>query len=196
MGVLEIRTWDCGNKPVDDRGHYVQVIGREQGLQASLFHLLGLETGVRLGITLERFEFSRTTLTGHRSITVPLESIASTWHGYEKPWRLASVLAACGTLLGWLPDWSASLAGFGLPQGQPVVGALFTAVGLLAATAVFRSGRCLTLGFADSNGQRMSIRFHRTQLKGMTIGDEEARRTCKVVQRLIEAKQRLRRSTG
>jgi hypothetical protein len=195
VGALQIKAWDCANKPVDDRGHYVQIIGRQGGLYGRLLHGCGLDTTVRLGVSLERLEFSEARLTGYHSRVVPLEALTATWWGIHKPWRSALAMALAFGLLGLLPDWGQLLGALGVGTLPVPLGGLLAGLGLGLAVWRFAAGRLLALGFTDNSGHCMRILFERTQLKGMTLGEEEARRMCKVVQRLVDAKQRLKRPT-
>lgn len=176
-----IESWKSGNKPVDDSGNYVHIVGRSAGLLAALLSLLRVDPRTRIAIGIERLEYKRSTLAGTQSRMIPLESISSAFYGYHKPWR------ECVAILALFGAVAASLLQD--PTGKPI------AIGVMLAGAVFATvhylfNRTLVLGFIEHSGVISGIQFKRTVVDGESIDEGAARQICKVVQRLLEARQR------
>jgi hypothetical protein len=176
-----IESWKSSNKPVDDSGNYVHIVGRSSGLLAGLLRLLRVDPRTRISIGIERLEYKRSTLAGTESRMIPLESISSAYYGHNKPWReSAAILLLFGVV-------AASLLRD--PNGLPI------ALGVLVAGAAFAGlhyllNRTLVLGFIEHSGLVSGISFKRSVVEGESIDEEAARQICKVVQRLLEARQR------
>jgi hypothetical protein len=176
-----IESWKSGTKPIDENGNYVHIVGRSSGLLAGLLSLLRVDPRTRIAIGIERLEYKRSTLAGTESRMVPLESISSAYYGYHKPWRESAAILALFALVAWVVMRD--------PMGWPI------AIGVLLAGAVFATvhylfNRTLVLGFIEHSGLVSGIHFKRSVVEGAHIDENAARQICKVVQRLLEARQR------
>lgn len=181
MGAFVIKSWKSGNKPVDEQGNYVHIVGRNGGLIAWLLARLRVDPTTRIAVGIERLEFTRSSLSGVQARLIPLESISSTYYGYHKPWKTAlSIVLLFGLVAGSLMREPSS----------GTIGAVVIGFGLLFAAAYYLLNRTLTLGFIEHSGVVSGIQFKRSVIEGQDIDEHEARQICKLVQRLLEARQR------
>jgi len=60
----------------------------------------------------------------------------------------------------------------------------------VAALLYYFLNRTLTLGFVEASGVISGIRFKRSVIENLDINQEQAKRVCVIVQRLIEAKEK------
>ena len=193
VGIVKIRSWACASKPVNERGHYIQIVGQRADLGGWVLGLLGVDTQVSLAVGLDRVEFSRADWTGHKARILPLERMEVAWYGYDKPWLSSLLMLLAATALALGLDWSAWISGLGFGRTQGPWGLLPFSIGLLVALMNYASGRALVLGLRTTGRQSLKLRFQRTALKGVEINEDEARRVCKVLHRLMDAKLRTRR---
>ena len=141
-----------------------------------------------LKVGLDRIEFTSASLAGIESRLIPLQSICSSYYGYHKPWKQAlSIWVAfvfVGTSIG-----SAMAEGSGQSAGlMPLLAS--AGLGLVAALLYYFLNRTLTLGFVEASGVISGIRFKRSVIENLDVNQEQAKRVCIIVQRLIEAKER------
>jgi len=176
-----IESWKSGNRPVDATGNYVHIVARGSGLLAWLLSLLKVESTTRVSIGIERLEFVRRTWNGTESRMIPLESISSAYYGENRPVpeSIAILLVFAG--VAWVLQQD--------PLGTSLA-ATVLAVGLLFAGAYHHFNRSVVLGFVETSGVVSRILFQPSQVDGEQIDEHAARQICKVVQRLLEARQR------
>src|SRR5450830_1167698 len=161
MSALVIKAWQVDSKPIDQYQNFVRISGRKGGLVAWVLSLMGIDPVTTIRVGLDRIEFKSASLAGIESRLIPLQSICSSYYGYHKPWKQA------------LSIWVA-----------------FAATGLVAALLYYFLNRTLTLGFVEDSGVINGIRFKRSMIENLDINQQQAKRVCIVVQRLIEAKEK------
>jgi hypothetical protein len=188
MSALVIKAWQVDSKPIDRYQNFVRISGRKGGLVAWALSLMGIDPVTTIRVGLDRIEFKTASLAGIESRLIPLQSICSSYYGYHKPWKQAlSIWVAfvfVGTSIG-----SAMAEGRGQSAGlMPLLAS--AAIGLVAALLYYFLNRTLTLGFVEASGVINGIRFKRSMIENLDINQQQAKRVCIVVQRLIEAKEK------
>lgn len=188
MSAWVIKAWQAESKPIDQHQNFVRITGREGGLIAWVLSLMRIDPVTTIMVGLDRIEFTSASLAGIESRLIPLQSICSSYYGYHKPWKQAlSIWVAfvfVGTSIG-----SAMAEGSGQSAGlMPLLAS--AGLGLVAALLYYFLNRTLTLGFVEASGVISGIRFKRSVIENLDINQEQAKRVCIIVQRLIEAKER------
>lgn len=180
MSDYVIKYWRYGSKPVDEHGNYVHVFGQRAGLWATLMPLMGIDPAVKLLVGLERAEYRCAALSGAKIHMIPLEQISSCYFGHHKPLGAALALLGVFTVL-------AALAG---SQFDLIAGLGLFIVGLVLGALLYLRGSRLVLGLRERSGKVHEFRFARTTLESVDINEQQARQINKVIQRLIDAKQK------
>lgn len=177
MGTLVLKKWSAKNEFVDQEGNYVFITGREGGLIAWILALVGVDPTTTIKVSLNRVEFSQASLAGTNHRMIPLQGVCSTFYGYHKPWKEALgifiVLAFLFSFVGKAANSSGVLI-FG------------TLISIAIALAYYFLNRTLTLGFIENSGVPSSIKFKRSVIENIDVGEEQARYVCEVTQALIE----------
>lgn len=181
MKVYVIKSWRCGQRPVDDEGHYVHIVGRRRGLLSRWLFQHRLAPTVRLAIGIERLELTQSSLWGHWGTLVPLENIASSYYGHERPWGMVLAIALLFGLVA---------APLMVEHSNQLLGVGVALLGLLFAAGYGLMARTLVLGFVTTGGQVCRLRFRKSVIDGTEIDENQARLVCKLVQRVLEARQR------
>jgi len=188
MSALVIKAWRADSKPIDQHQNFVRITGREGGLIAWLLSLMRIDPVTTIKVGLDRIEFTSASLAGIESRLIPLQSICSSYYGYHKPWKQALSMWVAFVLVGTSMA-SAIAEGNGQSAGlMPLLAS--AATGLVAALLYYFLNRTLTLGFVEASGVISGIRFKRSVIENLDINQEQAKRVCVIVQRLIEAKEK------
>lgn len=188
MSALVIKAWKAESKPIDQHQNFVRITGREGGLIAWVLSLMRIDPVTTIKVGLDRIEFSSASLAGIESRLIPLQNICSSYYGYHKPWKQAVSILVAFVFIG---STIASALADGNPQGASPTPVLASVVaGLVAALLYYFLNRTLTLGFVETSGVVSGIRFKRSVIENLDINQEQAKRVCIIVQRLIEAKEK------
>ena len=188
MSALVIKAWKAESKPIDQHQNFVRITGREGGLIAWVLSLMRIDPVTTIKVGLDRIEFSSASLAGIESRLIPLQNICSSYYGYHKPWKQAVSILVAFVFIG---STIASALADGNPQGTSATPVLASVVaGLVAALLYYFLNRTLTLGFVETSGVISGIRFKRSVIENLDINQEQAKRVCIIVQRLIEAKEK------
>lgn len=188
MSALVIKAWKAESKPIDQHQNFVRITGREGGLIAWMLSLMRIDPVTTIKVGLDRIEFSSASLAGIESRLIPLQNICSSYYGYHKPWKQAVSILVAFVFIG---STIASALADGNPQGASATPVLASVVaGLVAALLYYFLNRTLTLGFVETSGVISGIRFKRSVIENLDINQEQAKRVCIIVQRLIEAKEK------
>jgi len=188
MSALVIKAWQVDSKPIDQYQNFVRISGRKGGLVAWVLSLMGIDPVTTIRVGLDRIEFKSASLAGIESRLIPLQSICSSYYGYHKPWKQALSMWVAFVLVGTSMA-SAIAEGRGQSAGlMPLLAS--AATGLVAALLYYFLNRTLTLGFVEDSGVINGIRFKRSMIENLDINQQQAKRVCIVVQRLIEAKEK------
>lgn len=188
MSALVIKAWKAESKPIDQHQNFVRITGREGGLIAWVLSLMRIDPVTTIKVGLDRIEFSSASLAGIESRLIPLQNICSSYYGYHKPWKQAVSILVAFVFIG---STIASALADGNPQGASATPLLASVVaGLVAALLYYFLNRTLTLGFVETSGVISGIRFKRSVIENLDINQEQAKRVCIIVQRLIEAKEK------
>ena len=188
MSALVIKAWKAESKPIDQHQNFVRITGREGGLIAWMLSLMRIDPVTTIKVGLDRIEFSSASLAGIESRLIPLQNICSSYYGYHKPWKQAVSILVAFVFIG---STIASALADGNPQGASATPLLASVVaGLVAALLYYFLNRTLTLGFVETSGVISGIRFKRSVIENLDINQEQAKRVCIIVQRLIEAKEK------
>jgi hypothetical protein len=191
MSALVIKAWQVDSKPIDRYQNFVCISGREGGPVAWMLSLMGIDPVTTIRVGLDRIEFKSASLAGIESRLIPLQSICSSYYGYHKPWKQALSIWVGFVFMG---SSIGSALAEGSPRGAglaPLLASL--AIGLVAALLYYFLNRTLTLGFVEASGVVCGIRFKRSMIEKLDINQQQAKRVCIIVQRLIEAKERAAR---
>jgi hypothetical protein len=165
MGALVIKSWAVKNEPIDSENTYIEIVGRQGGLIAWLFTLLGIDVTTKLRITSEKIEFSDSSLAGTNHRLIPLESVCSTYYGYFKPWLACLIWG-----LVFIP--------------------LTFGISVIAAMIYYFLNRRLTVGFVEDSGVINGIQFKRSVIENIDVNEEATRQVCELTEALIDFKKR------
>lgn len=176
MASLVIKQWQVSDKPVDAKGNYVNIVGREGGLVSWLLALVKIDPTTSIRVSPTRVEFSQASLSGTSHRMIPVCNVCSTFYGYYKPWKMALVI------------FLILLFVLGLLFGDAFFAKMVaTLMSLAAALAYYFLSRTLTLGFVEHSGIVSSIQFKRSVIENLDVDENQARYVCEITQFLLEA---------
>ena len=180
MGDIVIKEWKANTKPVDNSGNFVKIVGRNKGLTAWFLSLLKIDPIITITVNITCLTFTTTSLSGLETRYINLNSISSTFYSYYKPWKQAIGI----WLVIMLIVNAISVEIFKEALSTIMFYTLFAATLISILYYVFN--KTLTLGFVESSGIINSIRFKRSFIENMEINQEEAKKVCYIIQKLIE----------
>lgn len=179
MSGLVLKKWHIDSHA--ENGDAITIVGREGGLLAWILALMGIDPTTSIRVDADRVEFTSVSLSGMESRMLPLQGICSTYYGYYKPWK-----AALGILIAML------VIGYSSHSFGMLV--LFLLLGLAGAGVYYFLNRTLTLGFVEQSGVVNGIKFKRSVIENVDINAEQAKEVCKLIQTLIELKEKENRA--
>lgn len=156
--ALVIKSWTVTEAPGAD-GIYVSIVGRQEGILSWLLSVMGIDATTTLRIDRETVYFEAGSLAGFQQRVIPLSSLSSAYFGYAKPWQTA---LAIGLMLA------------------PVMG-----LGLIVGPLYYFLNKTLSLGVIENAGVLSGIEFKRSVIEGQNINEQQGRRVCAIVQRLM-----------
>lgn len=187
MAVLVLRSWKVGQTPVDKENNYISISGRESGLIAWFFTILGVTPTCTVKMGANRMEFVVSSLSGIDRRIIPLESICSTHYGYYRPiWRAIAVfMLFIATTYFVVASMRAMEVGPGWVALTLVFCVLLT---LIIPLVYYFLNRAFTLGVVETSGVTGGIRFKRSVIEGEDIEETKTAFASELMQALIEAK--------
>jgi hypothetical protein len=187
MSALVLKSWKIGTKPIDTKGNFVSIQGRESGLIAWFLSLLGVDPVTTIEVGLERIEFTSSSIAGTESRLIPLPGICSTYYGYYKPWKAAASIFLFFIFIGG-----------SISSENHSVSAFFVSliIGLVFSIIYYNYNRTLTLGFVEHSGIINGIRFKRSVIENVDVTQEQAKQVCALIQKLIEVKEKRARESS
>ena len=179
-----IKTWKA-NEQADEHGTHVEISGRDAGLLSWVMSLVGLEPTDKLVVTNKRVEFTQSSITGKKSLIIPLLKINSTFYGYTKPLKTAIAILIFFVGLAYLM-FAERMSSFNplFPAWMPWITLL---LGVVLSGVKYYFGKVLTIGFGDGQ-DRYSIEFKRSMIEQQNIDEQKAEYVCRLIQALIQHK--------
>ncbi len=156
--ALVIKSWNATETPGED-GIYVSIVGRQEGFLSWLLSVMGIDATTTLRVDRDTVYFEAGSLAGFQQRVIPLANLSSAYFGYAKPWQLALAI------------------GFVLMP--------FFGLGLILGPLYYFLNKTLSLGIIENAGVLSGIEFKRSVIEGQNINEQEARRVCTIVQRLM-----------
>lgn len=194
MSRLVIKLWQADTRPVDSDNNYVSITGRESGLIAWFFALVGIDATTRLRVGIERIEFYSSSLAGTNTTLIPLASVSSTYFGFYKPWKPALAIFILILFVG--ASISSALIDSRAAGNGIAVLLITLAFASMCAFLYYYLNRILTLGFVEFSGLVHGIKFKRSIIENVDIDEKKAESVCMIVQKLIESRQNWSSRTG
>jgi len=180
MGEKLIKEWKADIKPIDNLGNFVKIVGRNKGFIAWFLSLLKIDPIIAMYVNLTYLEFTKTSLSGLVTRYVNLNSISSTYYSYYKPWKQAIGVF----ILIMLIVIGIGTEFFTNKHLNTVLFAMLLA--FLCSIAYYGYNKTFTLGFIESSGVVNSIRFKRSVIENIEINQEQAKKVCYIIQKLID----------
>jgi len=173
-----VKSWRASNQPINQQGHYVEIIGRKAGLIAWLSALIGIDPTVRIRVGTKWYEHNRTSLAGEEVKLIPLRKVSSIFNSYYRPWREALGIFVVSVLLG-----------VGLGKANVFAAAvLVVLVGAAIALLYYFLNRPFQLFIYEIGGGKCTgVCFKRSLIENVEVNHEKVQYVCQIIQCLIEA---------
>jgi hypothetical protein len=168
-----------------NRGLFVIVAGRPQGILALILSILGLGTKVRLEVSKESVQRELTKSHLHIIDSVPLPNVASTTYGYSKQ-VVYLVLAIVTMILGVL-----GIVGIVLARGEQggmIAAAMITVLFFFASAVLllmYHLSTRLEIAIETNGGRYIGVRFRPSIIGSLTVDLKEAAQAVEIINSLI-----------
>ena len=177
-----VKSWETSYSP-NQKGEYVRISGRREGILAWLLSLVGIDPTVHIVVTAKNFSLEARTFWGYSKRTIPISRISEVRDGFMRPWLTPII------------NWIFSLACVFLFFAMLVQKGIVPATACLVPAAIFfgigyfiymyRS--FLVVGVAGFNGLLPAvIVFKPSFIEGITIDAEAAEKVGQIIQRLMD----------
>ncbi|MCX7910867.1 MAG: hypothetical protein N2505_04725 [Endomicrobia bacterium] len=184
MGLLVIKEWKAETKPLDEKNNYVRIVGRKKGFWSWLLSKFKIDPTISMFVNPSWIEFTAFSMSGNYYKYINLDEVSSTYYGFTKPWAKTISIFFTNMFL---------LIGIGYEFFREdlllfVLGSMIFS--FFVAILYYKYNKIFVLGFVASSGERNEISFKRSYIENIEINEEQAKKVCYIIQKLIEFKHR------
>jgi hypothetical protein len=176
--ALVLRSWSAATTPIDQEGHYVQIIGRRQGLWAWFLTIIGIEMTYEFRVNSRNV----TVRSGAMHSIIPLTSISSFRRGYLRPW-LSAIAIGCGVAFF-------TFVGMSLKSRGDSTSAILAApvLGTLLGVIWYALNKRIVVGVVEYGGVIHQLAFKRSIIESKKIDERDAAEVVEIVQHLVDTR--------